>query len=510
MYIFVRLPGQHSNPGKAMCVKRSEVDVAVIGGGGAGLVAAAGCAMFGAQTILVERNRFGGECTWTGCVPSKALLHAARRAHDLRGGSAPGIQAGQIDIDFAAVMDHVRATRRAIYDKGESPDHLRSLGIIPLKASARFLDAHRLLIERDGIQREVRFRSAIIATGSRPFVPEIPGADAGDFLTTDEIFEVHTRPNRLVVLGGGAVGVELAQAFSRLGSQVTIVHRDGHLLADVDAELSAVLQSRFDTESIETRAYSTVDNVSRKDGELRIVLGGQGQTSAIRTDQLFIATGRVPNTSSLDLDAAGVHYDRRGIAVDDYCRTNQRHIFAVGDVTPAPNLTHVGENMAKAASVNALARIPVWKFEQAVVPRAVFTDPEVATVGASTQELVKAGQRFDQIDFPFEKIDRSAIEDSRDGMIRINHHHGKILGATIVGPNAGEMIAEYALAMRHGLRLHDLASTVHAYPTMMLGTRRAADQIYVRALRTWMVRGFRSLYGYRGSIPGYVGTKSIL
>lgn len=491
-------------------MKRANLDVVVIGGGAAGLVAAAGCAALGARTALVERDRLGGECTWTGCVPSKALLHIARRAALMREPASLGIHAGPLSIDFREVMQSVRATRREIYEHGESPGYLKQLGIHPLHASARFLDANTLQIEREGRQRRLTFRSAIVATGSRPFVPDIPGLGSVDYLTNEELFEIDRLPERLAILGGGAVGVETGQAFARLGCRVTIITRDDQLLPGTDSDAAAVLLDALRRDGVDVRLNSTIASVASGESQISLDVAAKNGDSRLAADQILIATGREPNTTGLGLDAASVRYNSGGIRVDAYCRTNIHHILASGDVTPASNLTHMGESMSKAAAINAVTRLPVWKYERDIVPYVIYTDPEVATVGRSGRELDEAGVAYDIITLPYDRIDRAVIEHQAEGFVRVYHRSGRVLGATIVGSRAGELIAEYVLAMQHGLPLTSLSNTMHAYPTMMLGARRAADQFYARSLKPWMVRGLKLLYGYRGDVPDYVGTRTVV
>lgn len=491
-------------------VSRSSVDIAVIGGGAAGLVAAAGTAALGARTVLIERDRLGGECTWTGCVPSKALLHIAHQARSIQSAAPSGVRAAGIEIDFHEVMDSVRSTRRRIYAHGESPDYLKTLGIQPLQATARFLDAETVLIQRGEHKREISFRAAIVATGSRPFVPEIRGLEGVDFLTTDTLFEFDALPQRLAILGGGPTGVEMAQAFARLGSTVTLITYGDQLLPAFEQDAAELLQARLASEGVSIHLRSTISSARMRDRDVSIEVVGDGEPMQVDVDRLLLATGRIASTAGLGLEAAGVEYERDGIPVDDYCRTSATRIFASGDVTIAPNLTHVAEDMSKAAAINALARLPVRKYERAILPSVIYTDPEIATVGRTEEALLEDGADFDRIDLPYTKIDRAVIEGRPEGFVRVYHRHGKILGATVAGAQAGEMVTEYALAMRHGLRLHALSDTIHPYPTMMLGARRAADQFYARLLQPWMVRAFQTVYGYRGEVPAYIGTSSIL
>ncbi len=483
-----------------------EVDVAVIGGGAAGLVAAAGCAALGGRTILVERNRLGGECTWTGCIPSKALLHLARMASLVRNGPAPGIGIGGLTVDFPTVMDSVRETRRDIYEHHESPSYLKELGIHPLQATARFLDERNLELSRQGRTMTVGFRSAIIATGSKPFVPQIKGLESVPYLTTDNLFELDQLPAHLAILGCGPVGAEMAQAFARLGSQVTVVTASPSILTDLEPWAAIAVERALRSEDVTLHVGQTISHVAASARGIEVTIAGPGQARKITVDQLLVATGRTPSVSALNLPAAGISCGVDGIPVDDWCRTNQRHILASGAVTMAPNFTHVAENMSRAAAVNAMARLPLQKYEQTVIPRVVFTDPELAAVGRSAAQLDAAGEPFERIQFPFERIDRARVEHRTTGEIALYHRRGRILGATIFGAGAGEMIGLYALAMKNGLRLNDISDTVQGYPTMMIGAKRAADQFYVGLLKRWMVQGFRFAYGYRGDIPGYVGT----
>lgn len=474
------------------------------------MVAAAGCAALGGRTSLIECDRLGGECTWTGCVPSKALLHIAGQAALARKMPNLGIHLDEPRVDFATVMHSVRETRRAIYEHSESPAYLRQLGVRPLKASARFLDSRTLEVERDGRSRTIGFRSAIVATGSRPAIPDIAGLSDVPYLTTDSLFELNQLPARLAIIGCGAVGVEMAQAFARLGSKVTAITSDEQLLPGSDRWAASTLAEILHAESVEFHFSRTVESVAAVSGGIELKLAGFEHPDTLTVDALLVATGRKPNTEALGLAAAGVEFDASGIAVDDWCRTSARHIFASGDVTTAPKFTHIADNMSRAAALNAMTRLPLRKYEQRLVPRITYTDPELATIGETVASLESSGGRYESIDVPFEKVDRARIEGSALGSIRIYHRRGKLLGATIIGPQAGEMIDYFALAMRNGLRLNDIADTVVGYPTMLLGAKRAADQFLIRLPQRWMVQGFRLAFGYRGGIPAYIGTDQVI
>lgn len=489
-----------------------DIDVAVIGGGSAGLTAAVGCAWFGARTVLIERDRLGGDCTWRGCVPSKALLHAASMAAKARRMTRFGIHAGEVSVDFEKVMRRLRRVRREIYEHTESPERLRGLGVIPMQAEARFVDEHTLHVENERGSGRVHFRSAIIATGASPFVPTIDGLDDVDYLTNENVFELTQQPAHLAILGCGAIGVELGQAFARLGTNLTLITRDDQILAGEEPSLVSMLESRLCDDGIDLRFNSTIHRVARDDRGLRLLVGhDEAAGEWIDASDVLVATGRAPNVEGLQLGRAGVEYSHSGIEVDRACRTSQPHIFAVGDVTTAPKLTHMGEEMAKRAAINAVGRLPFTHYEQDVIPQAIYTDPELARVGATAAELHAAGRRFGTIEFPYSRIDRAIIEDEADGSIIVHHDRvGRILGVSVLGTRAGEMIDEFALAMSNSIRLDQLAQTLHAYPTMLLGARRAADQFPLRQIKPWMVRAFQLAYGYRGRIPAGVGKDEIL
>jgi pyruvate/2-oxoglutarate dehydrogenase complex dihydrolipoamide dehydrogenase (E3) component len=349
-----------------------------------------------------------------------------------------------------------------------------------------------------------------VATGSRPAIPTIPDISEIPYLTTNSLFEIESLPARLAIIGCGPTGVEMAQAFARLGSDVTAITRDDQLLPGSDGWAASMLREVLEGEGVKFHFSRTIKRVARVVGGVEITLDGNGAADTLIADAVLLATGRRPNIEDLGLDDAGVRFDCFGVAVDKWCRTNVPHIFASGDVTHAPKFTHVAENMSRAAALNAMTRLPLQKYEQRLVPRVTFTDPEVAIIGESAGNLERSGADYTTIDVPFDKVDRARIEGRAFGNIRVYHRRGTILGATVVGPEAGEMIDYFALAMRSGQGLNDISDTLLSYPTMLLGAKRAADQFLLRLPKRWMVQGFRIAHGYRGAVPDYIGTDRVI
>lgn len=484
----------------------------VIGGGAAGLTSSGICAGFGAKTALVERHRLGGDCTWSGCVPSKSLLHVAKIISQVRKSAALGVTVGGLSVDFARVMDTVRSRRQKVYEEADSPEVMQARGVTVLPGSASFVDGHALAVKSADGERHISFRSAIITAGGAPLILPIPGLDKIDFLTNETIFELKEQPEHLVVLGNGPIGVEMAQAFNLLGTKVTVVALDPHILVRDEEKCALLLQERLQNEGITFYNGETIHSVEKKSQKYVLAVGPlSGVERSVECDHLLVAVGRVPNLAQLNLENAGIKVVKNGIPVDKYCRTNQRHIFAAGDITTFLKFTHVAENMAKTAAVNALLHVPLYKYEQEIIPWVTYTSPECAHVGKTAEELQEANRAFRTIEFPYHKIDRAVTEHAGEGWIIVHMSPaGKILGAHAVGIQAGEIIGEYALAMKNGLKLADISNTIHAYPTMLLGARRAADQYYVRLQKRWMAKLVRTLFRYRGEIPAYVGSNEVL
>lgn len=480
-----------------------DYDLLVIGGGAAGLTAAGIGANFGAKTLLVEANRLGGDCTWTGCIPSKTLLHAAKLVHNAEQAKGFGLEINKT-LDFTTVMNHVRSKRREVYDEADDPDHFREMGIDIAFGRVSFVDDHTVAIQDgDNNIQQISSRYIIIATGSKAMIPPISGLDEVSYHTNETIFELEEQPKHLGIIGAGPIGIEMAQAFQRLGTRVTVYDMLPRILSNDDQELAVMLQDRLQNEGIDFRLSASINQVSEtNDGMIHVAAEMDNKESTWAGDALLVATGRTPNHQNLKLDEAGIAYSKKGITVNDRCRTNINHIFAAGDVTGRYQFTHMSEHMAKVAATNALLKIPM-KIDTKHVPWSTYTDPELAHVGPTEKQLQEEGSSYEVYRFPYDKVDRAITESATEGLIKVfaKKWNGKILGATIYGTQAGDLISEYALAMRNGVTLRNIADTIHPYPTYGLGVRRAADQWYVKNQSAWITKLVKWLFGYRGRVP---------
>lgn len=431
-------------------------DLLVVGGGSAGLVGARTAASFGASVLMVERDRPGGDCLWTGCVPSKALLAAASAAAEARSASRFGVHVDGVRVDFAEVMAHVRHAI-AVIEPVDSADAMRAAGVTYRAGTATFTGSGTADVDGE----VVRFRQALVATGSDPAVPPIPGLD--DALTSDTVWDLTALPERLVVLGGGTVGCELGQAFARLGSTVTVVESLGRLLPAEDPDASAPVTAALVADG--ATVITGVAAAAVQDHDLLLADGRR-----VPFDRVLVAAGRRPDTDGLGLDAAGVHLDDRGsVVVDAHLRTTNPRVWAAGDVTGHPAFTHVAGVHGSTAAANAvlgLRRVA----EVTAVPRVTYTAPEVASVGlaAGSPGTTTRTRLHDE-------VDRAVTDGRTAGFARlVLDRRGRVVGATVVGPRAGETLAELTLAVRRGLRARDLAGVMHPYPTWGDGPWNAA------------------------------------
>jgi pyruvate/2-oxoglutarate dehydrogenase complex dihydrolipoamide dehydrogenase (E3) component len=435
-------------------------DLIVVGGGTAGIVAAKTAAGLGARVLLVEKNKTGGDCLWTGCVPSKSLLAVAHVAAMARSGNAMGVFVGSPVIDFPAVMNYVHSSIREIAPQ-DSAEALQSSGVSVLKGEARFVSAASLTIEGEVHS----FRKAVVATGAVPVIPPIPGLRDSNYLTFENIWELNEIPQRLVIVGAGSIGCELGQAFQRLGSEVTLIDGAERILPREDSEASAILYEQFVSEGIDMRTSVKVLNVATDDfGSGRILFESQkGVDASIDFDRILIAVGRSPRTHELGLDVAGIKTSKQGYVVTTASlRTTNRNVWAAGDVTGHPQFTHVAGIHGSTAASNAILGLS-RKAEVSVLPRVTFTDPEIAAVGVATtveHPKLRVLQRSNR------EVDRAITESKQAGTTKIVvDKRGKIVGGLMVGPRAGESLAEITMAIRQGLTTRNLASTVHPYPT---------------------------------------------
>ena len=449
--------------------QRFDANLIVIGAGSGGLIAALIAATIKAKVFLIEQHKMGGDCLNTGCVPSKALLASAKVAQHMRDAERFGIVPVQPQVDFAAVMARVKAVIAHIEPK-DSVERYSSLGVDCVAGRATLVDPWTVEVEG----RRLTARSIVLASGARPAVPPIPGLDAVEYLTSDNVWSLAALPAQLVVLGGGPIGCELAQAFARLGSQVTIVDMLDRLLPREDAEVSSYIERKLQSEGV--RVCTGHGAVAVEAGTLRLK-GPQGELQ-LPFSHLLVAVGRKPNSEQLGLAKLGIRTARNGaVEVDERLATAVPNIFACGDLVGPYQFTHMASHQAWYAAVNGLFR-GLWSFRvnYRVVPWATFTDPEVAQVGLNERAAIESGVAYDVTRFGFDELDRALAEGESEGWLKVLTRPGSdvILGVTIVGPHAGELIAEAVLAMTHRMGLGKLMAAIHVYPTMMEAHKMAA------------------------------------
>jgi pyruvate/2-oxoglutarate dehydrogenase complex dihydrolipoamide dehydrogenase (E3) component len=461
-------PVAWSNPTPASCYQ-----LVIVGGGSAGLAAAQCAAALGARVALVERHLLGGTCLNTGCLPSKAIIRTSRLYAEMREANRYGVQVpDDIRVDFAAVMERVRRLRSHI-SGGDSVRNLVAAGVDVFFGNVQFSGAATLKVNGD----ELRFRKALIATGARPHIPSIPGLREAGFLTNANVFNLTELPPRLLVIGGGPLGCELAQAFSRLGARVTIVQDMPLFLDREERDAAQILSDAFARDGIEVRLNTQAVAVRVENGEKRVDLLSDDYHNTIAVDAILAGTGRVPNVEGLNLEAAGVDYAAGdGIRVDDFLCTSNPRIYAAGDICLEHRYTDTATASARIAVQNALFR-GRERMSDLVVPWCTYTDPEIAHVGLYVREANQQGIPVKTFTIPMHEIDR-AVTDSEDGgfvKIHVRERTDQILGATIVARHAGDMINEITLAMVAGIGLRTLSRVIHAYPTQAEAIRCAAD-----------------------------------
>ena len=448
-------------------------NVVVVGAGTAGLVTAAGTAGLGGRVALIERNKMGGDCLNFGCVPSKALISSARLIQQIRDAEKWGLDRQSPQFAFEKVFERMRK-RRAKIEPNDSQERFESLGVDVFRGEAHFISPHE--IEVDG--QKLRAKNFVIATGSRAAIPKIEGIESVPYFTNETIFdELKEKPESLIVLGGGPIGCELGQTFSRLGVKVTIVQRGTQLLPREDVDVAEFMQNRFTAEGVRVHLKEPAKRVSMRNGKIALEFV---DTEPITADAMLIATGRTPNLLALNLKGAGVDYDARGVKVNTYLQTSQPHIYAAGDITNSLKFTHTADFTARIVVRNILMPFQFLrqKVDWSVVPWCTYTDPEVAHVGLGEEEARRKNIEYDLFVVPLEDVDRAVVESEELGFAKILAAKGsdKILGGTIVATHAGDLLHEFVLAMKASIGLGTIASTIHAYPTFAELARKAGDK----------------------------------
>jgi len=473
--------------------KDLNVDICVIGGGSGGLSVAAGASQMGASVVLVEKGLMGGDCLNFGCVPSKALLAAGHAAQAHNHGGPFGVTYGEPTIDGAAVFDHVRQTVDGIAPL-DSVERFEGLGVTVIQDHARFTGPQEIVAG----ETRVKARRVVVATGSAPFVPPIPGLDQVPYLTNETVFTQDSLPEHLIVIGGGPIGIEMAQAHRHLGCRVTVLELFTMMPKD-DAELVDVVRRQLDADGLDIREGVKIARVEPDgDGVAVILESGDGGEERIAGSRLLVATGRRPTVDGLDLEKAGVEYSPKGITVDARLRTSNKKVFAIGDVTGGLQFTHVSGYHAGVVIKNALFRLPA-KADHSVIPWVTYTAPELTQVGLTADQAKAQHGDIKVLRWPFAENDRARAERTMDGLIKaVVTPKGKVLGAGIVGPHAGELIQPWVLAMHQKIKIGAIAQMISPYPTLGEVSKRAAGSFYTASLfgeRTKKVVRFLARFG---------------
>ena len=449
--------------------KHFDNNIVVIGAGSAGLVTSLIAAAVKAKVTLVEKHKMGGDCLNTGCVPSKALIRSAKFLSHTRRASEFGIKKAEVDFDFSAIMERVQQVIKKI-EPHDSEDRFTELGVNVINGSAKIISPWEVEINTGKATQVISTRSIVIAAGARPFVPDIPGLDEIGYFTSDTIWDIHEKPDRLLILGGGPIGCELAQAFSRLDIKVTQVQRNTRIMVREDNEISEMLIAKFRDEGIKVLVEHTAKQFIIENGEKILIAEHNNQQVRIPFDQILLAIGRKANVSGYGIEEMDIELStRKTIAINDFQETNYPNIYACGDVSGPYQFTHVASHQAWYASVNALFGI-VKKFrtDYSVIPWSTFTDPEVARVGLNEQEAKEKNIPYQVSTYGIDDLDRAIADNEAHGFVKVLTQPGKdkIIGVTIVGEHAGDLIAEFVLAMKHNLGLNKILETIHIYPTM--------------------------------------------
>ena len=455
-------------------------DLTIIGGGSAGLVLAVAGARLGKKTALVEKHRIGGDCLWTGCVPSKALLKAAKVANSIQNAEKYGISVPETTPDWQGVMAYVRGTQHVIEGEHDNPERFREMGVDVIFGDGHFESSDTFVVEdtENGETRTLKSRKFVVSTGSRPIAPPIPGLESCAYLDSETVWELEEFPERLLVVGAGPIGVELGQAFHRLGADVTIAQRSGRILTKEDTDVSEQLLSYLREEGITIRLNTNIAQVARNQEGINVQFDDSENGTVEQTfDKILIAAGRAPNVEGLGLDKIGVQVGRQGIEVNNRLQTSVRNIYAAGDVIGHYLFTHVAAFQAQLLLRNIFFPLSNT-INYAVVPWTTFCDPEVARCGLTEAEAREKHGDVDVFTLDQSDVDRAVAEGETDGFSKVitTRWTGKILGVHLVGANAGEVVHEYVLAMQSGIPLRKLSGMIHVYPTFSSSVWRVAGK----------------------------------
>jgi len=457
-------------------MKTIQTDICVIGGGSGGLSVAAGASQMGAKVALIEKSAMGGDCLNTGCVPSKAILAAGHVAQNMREGDAFGIKSVCPEVDWAKVNAHVKSVIAAIAPN-DSIERFEGLGVQVIQATATFLDEKT--VQAGDVQVQAKY--FVLATGSSAFVPPIEGLDGVDYLTNENIFENKERIDHLIVIGGGPIGIEMAQAHRRLGAKVTVMEVAKLLMKD-DRELAQIVIERLSSEGMVFYEGGRNLRIEKHDDVIHVYCEMSGEQTCVKGSHLLIATGRRANVNGLNLEAAGVKYSPRGVQVDARLRSSNKRIFAIGDVAGPYQFTHMAAYQAGIVIRNILFKLPA-KVNYSAVPWVTYTDPELAHVGMTEEDAKKAGHDIRVLRWKFDENDRAQAERRTEGMVKIvTERKGKILGATLVGIHAGELLQAWVLAISQNMKIGAMASMIAPYPTLSEANKRVAGSFYTEKL----------------------------
>jgi pyruvate/2-oxoglutarate dehydrogenase complex dihydrolipoamide dehydrogenase (E3) component len=447
-----------------------DFDIIVLGAGSGGLVVAGGSASLGLKVALVEKGKLGGDCLNYGCIPSKAIIHAANVAKSLKKAKKLGMNVNLTHIEFKKVMDYVHNVQKTI-GVNDSKESVEKQGIKVYLGEAKFIDNHTVDVNGEKISA----KKICIATGSHAGSLPIEGLKEVEYLTNESIFEIEKLPASMIVVGGGPIGLELSQTFARFGCKVTVLELFDHLFTKDDPEVGPIMEKVMIEEGIDLRLGAKIKKFYTKDGKKAVIFEYQGKEEEVLAEEILVAAGRIPNVAGLELEKAGVAYDKKGIKVNNKLKTSAKNIWACGDVVGPFQFTHMANYQAGVVIANMIFRFPK-KVDYSFVPWATFTDPEVANVGLTEGMAKKQGIKYESVKFDFKELDRAICDDSEIGFLKLLINKGKIIGAACVGPDAGNIIHELILAASAKLPLLKISGATHIYPTLAQINARAVGK----------------------------------